>query len=239
MKLQRIVFLLAASLLLLWVISPRPDIAAGGEAQITEETKYIALTFDDGPRPDTTGRLLDGLKERGAKVTFFLIGKQIANNTTLVQRMKAEGHQVGSHTWNHTKLQGQSCSVISAEICRTDAALRSLLWDGEYWVRPPYGLLDKCQESLFSVPLVTWSVDPEDWKLKNADKDVAAVLSHVQPGDIVLMHDSVPASVDAALRIVDKLQSQGYQFVTVQELLELKGITPQPGVMYYSDHKWR
>ena len=239
MKLQRIALLLAASILLLWAVAPSPDVPVGAEAQITEETKYIALTFDDGPRANTTERLLDGLKERGAKATFFLIGSQIADNASLVQRMKDEGHQVGSHTWSHTKLQGQSCSVISAQISRTDAALRDLLGDGDYWVRPPYGLLDKCQESLFSVPLVKWSVDPEDWKLKNTDKDVAAVLKHVQPGDIILMHDTFPTSVDAALRVVDKLQSQGYQFVTVKELLELNGVTPQPGVMYYSDHRWR
>ena len=239
MKVQRIVFLLLSSILLLWAVAPAPDVAAGGEAVITEEPKYIALTFDDGPRADTTGRLLDGLKERGAKATFFLIGSQIAGNAALVQRMRDEGHQVGSHTWSHARLQGQSCSVVSEEISRTDAALRSVLGDGEYWVRPPYGQLDKCQESIFSVPLVKWSVDPRDWEVKNADKDVAAVLKNAQPGDIILMHDTVPASVDAALCIVDKLQTQGYHFVTVQELLEHKGIVPQPGVMYYSDHKYR
>lgn len=237
MKVQRIVFLLLSAILLWWITAPKSDVAASAQAEISEEKKYIALTFDDGPRADTTGKLLDGLRDRGAHATFFLIGKQIAPNASLVQRMKAEGHQVGNHTWSHTKLQGQTCSVIACELSKTDTVLRGLLGNGDYWVRPPYGLIDRCQEKLFSVPLVKWSVDPEDWKLKNTDQDVAAVLKKVKPGDIILMHDSVPASVNAALRIVDALQAKGYVFVTVRELLAYRGITPQAGVMYYSDHK--
>ena len=239
MKVQRIVFLLLAAALLWWTAVPESSTPVGGEAEITEDTKYIALTFDDGPRANTTGRLLDGLRDRGAHATFFLIGSQIAANASLVRRMKAEGHQIGNHTWDHVKLQGQSCSTIACELSKTDTELRCVLGNGDYWVRPPYGLINKCQERLFSVPLVKWSVDPEDWKLKNADKDVAAVLKYVGPGDIILMHDSVPASVDAALRIVDTLQAKGYVFVTVRDLLAHNGITPQPGVMYYSDHKFR
>ena len=79
-----------------------------------------------------------------------------------------------------------------------------------------------------------WSVDPEDWKLRNTEKDVAAVLQGVQPGDIILMHDTIPATVDAALRIVDALQAEGYTFVTVEELLALSGVEAQPGVFYCS-----
>ena len=125
-------------------------------------------------------------------------------------------------------------ATVDSEVGRTDALLRLLLGEGTYWVRPPYGLLDEGQRSWFTVPLVHWMVDPEDWRLRDADKDVAAVLKAVKPGDIILMHDSVPASVDAALRIVDTLQSQGYTFVTVEELLQLNGVTPEPGVLYRS-----
>ena len=210
-------------------------VQADAPAEIpAEEPKYAALTFDDGPRRDTTERLLDGLKERGASATFFLIGQQVAGNEDLVRRMRDEGHQVGNHSWSHVKLQGQPDSVVLKEIGDTDALLKKVLGEGCYWVRPPYGLLDERQKALFSVPLVHWMVDPEDWKLRNADADVKAVLSAVRPGDIILMHDSVPASVDAALRIIDTLQEQGYVFVTVEELLQLSGVTPEPGVMYRS-----
>lgn len=210
-------------------------VPAGGGAEIPAEApKYVALTFDDGPRRDTTARLLDGLRERGAGATFFLLGEQIAGNEDLVERMAAEGHQVGNHSWSHARLQGASRATVDSEIGRTDALLRQLLGEGTYWVRPPYGLLDPQQFAWFSAPLVHWMVDPEDWRLRDADKDVAAVLKAVKPGDIILMHDTVPASVDAALRIVDTLQSRGYTFVTVEELLRLAGVTPEAGVMYRS-----
>lgn len=236
MKIQRIAFLAAAALLLGLSALPSGESAAvGGEASISaEERKYVALTFDDGPRRDTTERLLDGLRERGASATFFLVGEQIDANTDLVERMRDEGHQVGNHTWSHVKLQGTSAVRLKEEVGKTDAKLRDVLGEGTYWVRPPYGLLNEAQDRLFSVPLVHWSVDPEDWKLRNADADVKAVLSKVQPWDIILMHDSVPASVDAALRIVDTLEAQGYEFVTVEELLALNGVKAQAGVQYRS-----
>lgn len=210
-------------------------VPAGGGAEIpAEEPKYVALTFDDGPRSDTTTRLLDGLLTRGASATFFLVGEQIAGNEDLVRRMRDEGHQVGNHSWSHMMLKGQSNAVVDREIGKTDALLKEVLGDGTYWVRPPYGLLNESQKKRFTVPLVHWSVDPEDWKLRDTAKDVQAVLKKVQPGDIILMHDSVPETVDAALEIVDTLQAQGYTFVTVEELLRLYGVTPEPGVFYLS-----
>jgi peptidoglycan/xylan/chitin deacetylase (PgdA/CDA1 family) len=233
---QRTAFLLAAALLLAGIARTGPAAAAGGAAALPKagEVQYVALTFDDGPRRDTTGPLLDGLRKRGASATFFLVGEQIAANADLVKRMQAEGHQVGNHTWSHTKLQGADNGEVLWEIGKTDAALRSLLGDGVYWVRPPYGLLDERQRSLFRVPLVQWSVDPEDWKLRSADADVRAVLSRVKPGSIILMHDSVPASVTAALRIVDAMEAEGYVFVTVAELLALSGVEPRAGTLYLS-----
>lgn len=236
LKIYRVLFLMVAMALLVFTI-PKAYVPADSRAEIPATEKYVALTFDDGPRADTTARLLDGLRDRDAKATFFLVGRQITSNVTLVQRMKAEGHQIGNHTWDHLKLQGASASVVTEEISKTDTVLRNLLGDDDYWVRTPFGKIDQCQEKLFTVPLVKWSVDPWDWKLKNVDKDVAAVLKQVKPGDIILMHDTVPESVDAALRIVDTLQSKGYKFVTVKELLEKNGVAPQPGVMYYSDKR--
>jgi len=200
-------------------------------AEISEK-KYVALTFDDGPRADTTGRLLDGLRERGASATFFLIGRQIAGNEDLICRMKVEGHQIGNHTWDHVTLQGKPAAVVQKEICRTDNAIRNILGDGSYWVRPPYGLLNKNQRCCFSTPLVHWSVDPEDWKLKNTKKVVDAVLKKVQPGDIILLHDIYATSVDAAFQIVDTLEAEGYEFVTVEELLAQYGVAPQAGIFY-------
>lgn len=238
MKRKRICFLAFSAVVLfcnaVYFPAEKAVVAKAEIPSSQTKTCYVALTFDDGPKADTTPQLLDGLQQRGVHATFFLIGSQIASNAAVVRRMKAEGHQIGNHTWSHKKLQGASDAVVQEEIGKTDRELRELLGDGEYWVRPPYGMLSERQQQLFSVPLVRWSVDPKDWKRLNADGDVAAVLRNVQPGDIILMHDCFQPSVTAALRIVDSLQKRGYRFVTVSQLLTVQGTTPRPGTVYCS-----
>ena len=225
---------LCAFLLLLCLLPGRKEASpAAGPAEIPA-SRFVALTFDDGPRRDTTSRLLDGLRERGASATFFLVGQQIEGSEDLLLRMRDEGHQVGNHSWSHASLKDESDWGLLQEVGRTDTLLREILGEGSYWLRPPYGLLTARQRQLITVPVIKWSVDPEDWKLRDTEKDVAAVLKKVRPGDIILMHDSIPATVDAALRIVDALQAEGYIFVTVEELLALSGVDPQPGIFYRS-----
>lgn len=211
-----------------------PALTADAGAELTAETKYVALTFDDGPKRGTTDVLLDGLRERGVSATFFLIGSQIAANRDLVARMAAEGHQVGNHTWSHRRLQGAGKAVLEAELGRTDELLTAILGEGDYWVRPPYGQLEEWERTLVDVPLVQWNVDTRDWESRDADKVVAAILEAAEPGSIILLHDIYDTSVEAALRAVDALQREGYWFVTVEELLQLYGVEPQPGALYRS-----
>ena len=203
---------------------------ADGGAEIPAGEKYVALTFDDGPRRGTTERLLDGLKERGAKATFFLIGQQIEDNAALVARMAEEGHQIGNHTWSHQRLDGILPDEAAQEVARTEAALEALLGGGEYWLRPPYGHVAEGVE--LGVPMVKWCVDPRDWESRDAEKVTRAILDCVEPNSIILLHDIYSTSVDAALRVVDRLQEEGYWFVTVEELLWLNGVTPEAGRMY-------
>ena len=210
------------------------SVAAGSGVQLPAGEKYVALTFDDGPKAGTTDVLLDGLVERRASATFFLIGRQIPGNEALVERMAAEGHQIGNHTWNHARLEGASETVIAQEVGQTDQLLQDLLGTGEYWVRPPYGGVDDTVRATVEVPMVKWCVDPRDWESQDADQVVQAVLETVEPNSILLLHDIYPSSVEAALRLVDLLRQQGYQFVTVRELLALNGITPEAGVLYRS-----
>lgn len=207
-------------------------VPAEGGAEIPEGEKYVALTFDDGPRRLTTERLLDGLKERGASATFFLIGQQIEDNADLVARMAEEGHQIGNHTWSHQRLDGAAPDEAAHEVARTEAALEALLGGGEYWLRPPYGQVNAGTEASFGVPLVKWSVDPRDWESRDTGKVVQAIMKNVEPNSIILLHDIYPTSVDAALKVVDRLQEEGYWFVTVEELLRLNGVTPEAGAMY-------
>ncbi len=227
---QRLLFLLAAGLVLLGCTYNSGDIPVDGTAALPVETKYVALTFDDGPRQGTTDRLLDGLRERGASATFFLVGEQAQAEPELVLRMKAEGHQVGNHTWSHVRLEGAASDVVKEEVERTNTFLTNLLGEGDYWLRPPYGLITPGSE--ITVPMVKWSVDPRDWESRNTAKVVQAVLKDVQPNSIILLHDIYPTSVEAALQIIDQLQAEGYCFVTVKELLQLNGITPEAGTMY-------
>ena len=210
----------------------KQSVAVDNTAEISVETKCVALTFDDGPKRGTTDLLLDGLKARGAGATFFVVGEQALQYPDLIRRMAEEDHQIGNHTWSHVRLEGASTDVIQTEVGRTEALLQELVGGEGYWLRPPYGQLLPGTEALVKVPMVKWSVDPRDWESRDAEKIVQAVLEKVKPNSIILLHDIYPASVEAALRLTDALQEEGYWFVTVEELLRLNGITPQAGVLY-------
>lgn len=197
--------------------------------ELTGEPKYAALTFDDGPRPGTTDRLLDGLLERDAAATFFVIGEQVRGNEALLRRMAAEGHQIGIHTYDHVDLKGLSRRDFDLQVGKTRALLTGLLGEGSYWLRPPYGLIDDSARLWCGGPVILWSVDPEDWRDKDVDRIVSAVAEHVSDGDIILLHDLFPTSVQAALRIVDALLAKGYCFVTVEQLMAERGAAPETG----------
>lgn len=206
---------------------------AGGWTEVeTDSPPLVALTFDDGPRTSTTGPLLEGLALRETPATFFLVGGRIRGNEELVRRMVEEGHQVGIHTYDHVELKGLSRVEFDRQVGKTRALLTELLGEGEYWLRPPYGILDKEARGWCGGPLILWSVDPEDWRDEDVDRVVAAVVEHVSDGDIILMHDLFPSSVEAALRVVDTLLDRGYCFVTVEQLLAQRGVTPEVGVSY-------
>ena len=156
---------------------------------LTEEPKYVALTFDDGPRADTTTRLLDGLLERGAAATFFVIGEQVPGNAGLLKRMRAEGHQIGNHTYSHVRLLKTDKDTVVEEIHKTEVLLKELVGEGSFWLRPPYGLIGSERAKLIKTPMIYWSVDPQDWKLLDAAKVADAVTGCVRPGDILsLIH---------------------------------------------------
>lgn len=196
--------------------------------------KYVALTFDDGPSPRCTPQLLDGLRELGAKATFFVVGCQAVKDPDIVRRIADEGHQVGNHSYDHADLHSLTAAQALADLRRNDDLLRELLGDGDYWVRPPYGLMSEEKAAALAVPLVNWSVDTEDWRTKDCGKILDVIYRCTGDGDIVLLHDRYQNTVDAVLAAIEHLQEQGYVFVTVAELLELKGITPEPGVTYRS-----
>ena len=184
-----------------------------------EEHPEIALTFDDGPHEVYTGQLLDGLKERGVQVTFFLIGQNIEGKEDVVKRMKAEGHLIGNHTYHHVNLKEISEKKAEEEVQMTCNKIYDTAGICTSFVRPPFGEWKKNLDFDITMIPVSWNVDSLDWTTENVDKTVKRVVKDVEEGDIILMHDIYASSVEAALRIVDILQEKGYEFVTVDELL--------------------
>ena len=212
-------------------LSCRAD-AAAAAAVGTE--KLLALTFDDGPRRSTTSALLDGLARRGVHATFFLVGSNLDGNEELILRMEAEGHQVGIHSYNHKMLTGLNAADLYAEVGALRDRLTDLLGHDGFLLRPPYGKTDDALRRRAGAPIILWSVDPEDWSDDDSDRQTALILSQVQDGDIILLHDIYPSSVDTALRVVDALLDEGYYFVTVDELFAARGVTPENGKVYRS-----
>lgn len=188
-------------------------------AEKTGEAPRVALTFDDGPGRETTKKLLDGLKERNIKASFFLMGKNIAGNENLVKRMKEEGHLIGNHTFNHVQLSRLSDAEACEEITRTSDVVYQITGQYTTFIRPPFGEWKKNLECLVTMLPVLWTVDPVDWNTDDVGLVVRRVEKVVQDEDIILLHDIYDSSVDAALRIADDLKEKGYTFVTVDKLI--------------------
>lgn len=182
-------------------------------------TKYVALTFDDGPHPVYTPKLLDGLARRQVRATFFLIGKNIPGNEEIVEQMRREGHVIGNHTYDHVKICDLSGQEACQELEKTSALVREITGEDTEFVRPPFGAWNDEMECSLTMLPVLWDVDPLDWTTKNTARVVRRVLDDVESGDIILLHDCYDSSVEAALQIVDELQKQGYVFLTVDEMI--------------------
>ena len=202
-----------------------PSTAPSSTAQPSTQSPFaaqplqVALTFDDGPHQTCTPALLDGLKQRGVKATFFLMGENIAGKEALVQRMQEEGHLIGNHSYRHIQMTKEGAEQACAEIEQTEEIIRSITGSRPEYLRPPYGAWNEQLECRVNLTPVLWNVDSLDWKLQNTERIVRQVEKDVKSGDIILMHDIFKTSVEAALRIVDDLQKQGYEFVTVEELM--------------------
>lgn len=196
--------------------------------------KLVALTFDDGPSAVTTPRLLDILAEKQVKVTFFVVGNMAQKAPEILQREKVEGHEVGSHTMTHANLKKATVAGIQWEKQAMDELFQNVLGVKVQLMRPPYGVINDTVRAQIGQPMILWTVDPEDWKYKNAESVRSKVLSGVFDGAIVLMHDIYPTTVDAVPQIIDELRAAGYEFLTVSELAAQRGVTLQSGWSYGS-----
>ena len=179
----------------------------------------VALTFDDGPHRIYTKNLLDGLRERGVKATFFVVGENIPGNEDLIQQMEADGHLIGNHTYDHADISKLSDEENCRELQKTSDLVKEITGYGTAYVRPPFGNWKDTMDCRVTMISVKWTIDTLDWKSKNVAEIIGKVMQQISDYDIILMHDYYETSVEAALQIVDRLQEEGYEFVTVEDLI--------------------
>ena len=183
-------------------------------AESAADDRTVALTFDDGPHPELTPRLLDILEREKVRATFFVIGSCAAYRPDIVRRAFAAGHEIGNHTWSHPVLTRVSLAQAAEEISRTDALLNDLTGDIPNTLRPPYGAMnDRLSELASPRPLMLWDVDTLDWKTRSTPAVERAATT--SDGGIVLLHDIHPTTVEAVPAIIRSFKSRGYRFVTI------------------------
>ena len=192
--------------------------------------KYISLTFDDGPNPTTTPRLLDILKEKKVQATFFMLGQNVSKNQELAKRVKNEGHEVASHSFSHPNLTTLDATTISDQVKNTDKAIFKATGTLPTDFRPPYGAVNKESAEIIGKPIIQWSVDSQDWQSHNTNAIVKRVNDTAYNDSIILMHDIYPETIDAVPVIIDNLRGAGYEIIPSKQLLMNKA---KPLHMYY------
>jgi peptidoglycan/xylan/chitin deacetylase (PgdA/CDA1 family) len=208
--------------------------AATGETKASSKTTYsachvdgpyIAMTFDDGPHATNTPRLLDMLKQRGIKATFFMVGQCAAEYPAIVKRIAAEGHEVANHSWSHPQLTKLTDEGVKEQLKKTHDAIVAGCGVAPKVMRPPYGAFSERQRRWaageFGYKTILWDVDPLDWKVRNSAHVESEILKHTVNGSIILSHDIHKSTVDAMPDTLDKLTAKGFKFVTVSQLIAM------------------
>ncbi len=181
--------------------------------------KRVALTFDDGPNEKTTKQILNTLDKYDAKATFFMVGRCVEKNMNLTKDVLARGHEIGNHTWDHANLTTLTSKQILAEYNSTNEIIYKATGQYPTAFRPPYGARNKQVTDLISIPVVLWTIDTLDWKYRNPDKILPVVKKNMKNNAIILMHDIHQSTADGLDSVLSYLQDEGYEFVTVSEIL--------------------
>ena len=231
MKRKNLAFILLIGVLIahvmLWVmgVMRAPNTQDGFTPEINPEKPMVALTFDDGPDALFTPQVLDLLSSFRVSATFFVSGKNIPGNEKIVKATVNDGHELANHTYSHEDLRTLELQEIEKEIARTQGCVKQAI--PEYvlrYVRPPYGRYDEKVLMAFEEPMVLWDVDSEDWHEEDPMKIYSHVVSNVESGDIIIMHDNGSATLEALKLILPVLQEKEYQFVTISQLAQYRTI---------------
>ncbi|NLW90964.1 MAG: polysaccharide deacetylase family protein [Syntrophomonadaceae bacterium] len=198
-------------------------------SKIDTEEKVVALTYDDGPDPVNTPAVLDALKKHKAQATFFVLGKRVAAQPEIIKRMKAEGHEIGSHGYSHPDYNKYKKAGIADDIIRTSEAIRKASGDNPSWFRPPggylsYDMVDICREHNLTIAYWTYQQDSKDWRNGVGAGQIAGhITRHLEPGQIIVLHDGAPNGLQTAKAtdlLLSALKKQGYRVVTMSELIK-------------------
>ena len=219
------------------VPDPEPvNVIINGTRVIDPDRPMVALTFDDGPASGT-GRILDALKKYNGAATFFVQGSLVRYYPSTLERMISEGSQIGNHTWNHewlTKLDGAG---VDSQVSRTQQAVFDITGVYPLFLRPSYGSINQTVKEHAGLPMIMWSVDPQDWLYRDPENLCRHILTRVKDGDIIIMHDIHDSTVKGVDILIPYLVDMGFQLVTVSELFEARGIEPEAGQPYYRAYK--
>lgn len=192
----------------------------------------IALTFDDGPYPKVTKRIVDALVENESRATFFQLGYRMEENKEFVLDMAKKGMQIGNHTYTHVIPNGLNTKECLSEIKQTKELMELVIGQQSYVVRTPGGAYNEALLAAIQGPIILWSMDTLDWKHQNANQIVDQILNDVEDGDIILMHDLYQTTAEACEVLIPELIRRGFQLVTIDELFYYKGIELESHELY-------
>lgn len=201
------------------------------KAQIDPNKPMVALTFDDGPGK-RTNEILDVLEEYNAHATFFMLGQKVPSFQKEVKKMKKIGCELGSHSYDHANLSKLDDEGIKKQMSDTNENLKKASGSFASVMRPPYGAINDTVKENVGSPMILWNIDTLDWKTRDVQKTIDAVMDHVEDGDIILLHDIHTETVDATIELIPKLEDAGYQLVTVSEMAAAKGVELKDGGKY-------
>lgn len=204
---------------------------------IDSNKPMIALTFDDGPNGKITNKILDILEENNSRATFFVVGRRLDKDAEVLKRMDKLGNQIGNHTFNHKNLAQLSKEQITFEIEKINEKLQNYIGKKSQIVRIPYGATNEVVLESVPYPIILWNVDTRDWESRNTDSIIKEIRKKAKDGSIILMHDLYETTAKACEIIIPELVKQGYQLVTIDELMKYRGIELKSGIKYYNATK--
>lgn len=222
------------------VITPAPEPTPDPSREqalargIDPNKPMIALTFDDGPQPDSL-LVLEALNKHGARGTFFIQGMNIAGNEEILQKIVGGGHQIGSHSWSHPNFREVSESTVRSQMERTANKVKEVTGVEMTIMRPPYGANNRLSRRVLKnmgLPIILWSVDSLDWKTRSTSATVKNILAQAEDGAIVLCHDVWNTTGRAMEEVIPKLIEKGFQLVTVSEMMSFRQEPMNAGTEY-------